>query len=251
MTYAVGELAEAAGVSVRTLHYYDEIGLLRPTETGENGYRRYDEQAALRLQQVLFYRELGFPLGEIRTMLDQPNFNVAAALRDQRQQLGRRIARLERLIDTIDTTLESLEGSRNMSAKSLFAGFDPAQQEKWEEEVRETYGDTLLRESQRNWGRYSAEERKGILEEGQQIYTALAALVGTDPAAAPTQKLIATWHQHMRNFYEPPLEVLRGHGEMYLNHPEFAALYRAMHPEMPEFLRAAIDIYVDGLEGKG
>lgn len=249
--YTVRQLAHMAGVSVRTLHYYDEIALLVPTAIGANGYRRYGPDAALRLQQILFLRELDFSLAEIQAMLNRPGFDQVAALRQQREALAARVGRLHRLIETIDQTIEHLEEKTEMATDDLFAGFDPAKQAEWEKEVEAQYGDTLLKESQRNWARYSKSEREAILREGQAIYSELVPFVGGDPAAPPVQAILARWHQHMRHFYEPPLEVLRGHGHMYADHPDFAALYRAMHPDMPEFLRRAITVYVDALEAKG
>lgn len=250
MDYTIKRLADLAGVSVRTLHYYDKIGLLAPSAVGENGYRRYGPEAALRLQQILFLRELDFSLAEIRRMLDRPGYDQVAALKMQRASLKGRAARLRRLIATIDKTVQHLEGEIEMQSDELFEGFDPARQEEWEKEVEAKYGDTLLKESQRNWARYSNAERKQIMEEGQAIYTGLVPLVGGDPAAPEVQAILRRWHEHMRYFYEPPLEVLRGHGHMYADHPDFAALYRKMHPDLPEFLRAAVGHYVDALEGK-
>ena len=249
--YTIRQLARLAGVSVRTLHYYDEIALLVPTSVGANGYRRYAPEAALRLQQILFLRELDFSLAEIQAMLDSPGFDQVAALKLQRAALEARVVRLHRLIGTIDKTIDHLEEKTVMPTDDLFVGFDPAKQEEWEKEVEAQYGDTLLKESQRNWARYSKAEREEILREGQAIYSDLIPFVGGEPDEPQVQAILARWHQHMRRFYEPPLEVLRGHGHMYADHPEFAALYRAMHPDMPEFLRSAISVYVDALEEKG
>ena len=124
MAYTIKQLADLAGVSIRTLHYYDEIGLLKPTSYGENGYRYYDEQAVLRLQQILFFRELDFSLDDVKDILDQPEFDVLHALREHRQALEQKVTRLNRLINTVDNTISHLKGELEMSQKSFFEGFD-------------------------------------------------------------------------------------------------------------------------------
>src|SRR5664279_5068738 len=105
MDLTVKRLSKLAGVSVRTLHFYDQIGLLRPGRVGANGYRYYNQAALLRLQQILFYKELGLSLDEIAEVLDRPGFDVAAALADHRRALQERVGRLERLIETVDQTI--------------------------------------------------------------------------------------------------------------------------------------------------
>jgi DNA-binding transcriptional MerR regulator len=123
MLYTVKQLADLAGISRRTLHYYDQIGLLEPSSVGENGYRFYGEDAVLRLQQVLFYRELDMGLDEIRAILDRPDFDVGRTLHAHRQALQHRIERLEALIGTIDKTIQYTRGKVEMSTPELFEGF--------------------------------------------------------------------------------------------------------------------------------
>ena len=124
MVHTVKQLADLAGVSIRTLHYYDEIGILKPSSYGENGDRYYDEQAVLRLQQILFFRELDFSLDDVKDILDQPEFDVLHALREHRQALEQKVTRLNRLINTVDNTISHLKGELEMSQKSFFEGFD-------------------------------------------------------------------------------------------------------------------------------
>jgi DNA-binding transcriptional MerR regulator len=244
-TYTVKQVAELAGVSVRTLHYYDEIGLLAPSAVRENGYRLYGEEALLRLQQILFFRELDFSLNEIRDMLDRPGFDMEAALALQREALANRVRRLTGLIETIDNTMRHLKGETTMSAENLFAGFDEAKQAEYEEEIRTQYGDTLLNESRRNWARYTAADKERIKQEGSAIYLDLVALIDRDPAAPEVQAVMRRWHQHLRHFYEPPRAVLQGLGQMYAEHPEFVATFQRMHPDLPEFLRRAVAVYAE------
>lgn len=132
-----------------------------------------------------------------------------------------------------------------MSADQLFAGFDEAKQAEYEQEIEAAYGDKLLNESKRSWSRYTAADKERIGREGEAIYRDLAALVGRDPAAPEVQAVLVRWHQHMRYFYEPPREVLRGLGQMYAQHPDFIATFQRIHPDLPEFLQDAIEIYAE------
>ncbi len=245
MEYTVKQLAELAGVSVRTLHYYDEIGLLRPERVPENGYRVYGQEALLRLQQILFLRELDFSLSEIGELLDRPGFDLGAALLLQREALQQRIRRLHSLIETIDKTIRYIQGEQSMSDSELFAGFDEARQAAYEEEVRVTYGDELLKQAQRNWAGYSAAEKQQVLSESGAVYSELAHLLeaGSAPTSPEVMAVMARWHQNLRFFYEPTREVLVGLGEQYAGHPEFVATFQRFHPELPDFLRSATAAY--------
>src|SRR4051794_25309318 len=126
MAFTVKQVAAMSGVSVRTLHFYDETGLLKPARTGANGYRFYEEPQLLMLQQILFYRELGFGLKRIKHILGQATFQKAAALRSHREVLEANIARTRGLIETIDKTIRHLEGTGTMKSEELFAGFSVA-----------------------------------------------------------------------------------------------------------------------------
>ena len=132
--YTVKEVAKLSDVSVRALHHYDEIGLLKPAYVGANGYRYYGRDELLRLQQILFHRELGFPLDEIRQVLSTPNFDRVAALRAHRERLMEEVRRYRRLVRTLDATLAALEGDTDMDDKAMYRGFSPekqAQHEAW------------------------------------------------------------------------------------------------------------------------
>jgi DNA-binding transcriptional MerR regulator/quercetin dioxygenase-like cupin family protein len=126
MPYTVKQVARLSGVSVRTLHFYDETGLLHPAYIGPTGYRFYEEPQLLMLQQILFYRELGFELKQIRQILDQPDFEKIAALESHRQTLQQTLARTHQLIQTIDKTIQHLKGELKMKTEELFAGFSVA-----------------------------------------------------------------------------------------------------------------------------
>jgi len=248
---SVKQLARLARVSTRTLHYYDEIGLLRPTRIAANGYRQYDRRALLRLQQIRFYRELGLSLDQIRQILDQPGFDPLQALQMHRLVLQADADRLRMLLATLDKTILHLEGKTTMTNAELFTGFTPEQEQAYEAEARRRWGDEQVTDSSRRWKAYSAEERQRILNEGGAIYLELNAHLADDPPAAPVQALIARWHQHLRCFYEPTPEILRGLGSAYAGDPAFAEFFARFDPALPDFLHQAIDIYCDRLAPEG
>lgn len=126
MAYTVKQVAAMSGVSVRTLHFYDEAGLLKPAYCGANGYRFYKEPQLLKLQQILFYRELGFELKRIKRILGRRDFEKIAALESHRKVLEKNLTRTHRLIETIDQTIEHLKGTKKMKSEEMFAGFSVA-----------------------------------------------------------------------------------------------------------------------------
>ena len=251
MAYTVKQLADLAGVSVRTLHYYDEIGLLAPDAYGENGYRYYDEDTLMRLQQVLFFRELDFRLDEIKAIIDRPDFDVLHALQTHRVTLEEKAARLGGFINTVDKTILRLKGEMGMSDKELFEGFDEEKQKQYAEEARRRYGSVEVDNSMKRWGGYSAAQKGQIVAEGEQIRRELAANIGKGYDSPTVQQIVARWHQHLRYFYEPSVERLRGLGQLYVDDPDFRVNYAKLDPKLPEFFRDAITFYCKGKTGSG
>jgi DNA-binding transcriptional MerR regulator len=243
MDHTVKQVANLAGVTRRTLHYYDEIGLLTPSSHGENGYRFYGEEAILRLQQILFYRELGLSLREIRAVLDRPDFDVLKALEMHRRALERKAERLRGLIATIEKTILHMKGQVEMSTQELFEGFDDETQARYEEQAARRWGEEYVKESRRRWNKYTAEEKSRIFAEAGEVYRGLVAHIGRDPSSKEVQSLIARWHENLRHFYEPTRDILLGLAEGYSQDAAFAAFFRKMHPALPEFLRRAIEHY--------
>ena len=175
--YTVKQLSTLAGITPRTLHHYDQIDLLKPESVGENGYRYYGEKSLLRLQQILFYRELGFSLESVREVLSRPEFQVVDALEEHRESLWGQMRRLERLIRTVDKTIQHLKGEIPMSPEGLFEGFSEEQQDEYAKQAEQMYDPETVRESNRKWKSYSAEKQQAILDEGGQVYLVLQALV--------------------------------------------------------------------------
>ena len=166
MVYTVKQLADLAGVSVRTLHYYDEIGLLPPERGSGNGYRYYGEADILRLQQILFYKELGLGLDEIGALLQQPGFDVVRALEEHRGALAQRLGRLRRLMLTVDRTIAHLKGETPMDAKGLFEGFSEAEEAQYTAEAEALWGESV-RELSRKWKAYTPAEEDTDHGRGQ------------------------------------------------------------------------------------
>lgn len=248
--YTVKQLADLAQVSIRTLHYYDQIGLLRPAKVETNGYRYYDDAALLRLQQILFYREIGLELAQVKAILDSPDFELAAALRSHRKVLNEKIKRLQNLVITVDATLKHLAGETDMSKKKLFQGFSEKKQKAYEREIRLQYGAEIVNESLQKWNSYDKKQQQAVRDEGEKIYHDIVKAIkaGKAPQSPDVQTILPRWHNHIRYFYEPTLEILRGLGETYNTHPDFIANFQKLHPDLPQYLQAAVSHYVDDLE---
>jgi MerR family transcriptional regulator, thiopeptide resistance regulator len=247
--FTVKQLSSLAGITVRTLHHYDQIGLLKPSRVGDNSYRYYGDEELLRLQQILFFRELGLDLQLIRRVIDQPNFERISALQTHRQALQEKISRLKTLVNTVDATIMHLTGEIKMSPKKAFEGFSAEKEKQYEQEAISRWGDTA-RQSIRLWKSYSEQKKAEILQEGSRNYQEIIACMPQGAASPQVQALLARWHQHLRYFYEPTLEILAGLGDHYDDDPAFHANFAAMHPQLPAFLKEAIRIYVAGLKAK-
>lgn len=243
--FTVKQLSSLAGVTPRTLRHYDQIGLLKPSQVGENGYRYYAEAALLNLQQILFYRELGLPLEAIKKIMGRRDFDLLTALESHKSEIARRIQRLEQLVGTVDDTISYLKGQKEMSQAQFFTGLTPEQEEAYAREAEQMYDSETVRESNRKWKAYGREKQQAILAEGQQIYLELIAAMPGGADAPEAQMLVERWRQHMNYFWTPNLEQLIGLAEGYVNDPRFRANFDAMHPKLAEFVLAAVRIYVN------
>ena len=243
--YTVKELSTLASVSPRTLHYYDKIDLLKPAAIAANGYRQYDDASLLRLQQILFYRELDFSLKDIRALLDAPDFDQVAALESHWDSLWERLARTERLIQTVEDTIRYLKGEKEMSKKALFKAFSEEEQEKYAKQAEQQYDPETVRASNRKWKSYSAEKKQVILDEGNRVYTDMIAAMPLGANSPEAQACIERWRAHMDYFWTPNLDQLLGLATMYGQSPDFKANFDEMHPDLADFSREAVKIYVE------
>lgn len=245
-TYSIGELADLAGVSVRTLRYYDQIELLEPSQRDpSNHYRLYDFADLLKLQQILFFRELDFPLEQIKDILASPANNRITLLRQHDQNLGLRVERLRTLQATIQKTIQKLqmEDEMPLTDQELYEGFEKTTIDRYKQEVRETYDPETVAAVDRRVRSYSKVQWQAIQAEGGAIAEGLAGLMGCQPQDPEVQELIARQHAWIENFFPAPAPVFRGLGELYSTHAEFRAFYDMFAPGLADFLKAGIDYF--------
>ena len=243
-SYAVGAVARLAGVTVRTLHHYDEIGLLSPSDRSQAGYRRYDDGDLERLQRILFYRELGFGLDEIRNVMSDDGTDASVHLRRQHAMLRDRIRRLERMVTAVEKALEARTMGINLSPDErleVFGDFDPGEHAA---EVEERWGDTdAYRESMRRSRGYTKADWQRIKAEGQAAVEALAAALRAGLSAdSPEAMDGAELHrlQIDRNFYPCSNQMQVGLAQMYLADPRFTATYEKVEPGLAQYVHDAI-----------
>ncbi len=243
--YSIKQIADLAGVSTRTIRFYDQQGILLPARIEENGYRFYDQNSLLRLQQVLFFRELDVPLKEIQSILDQPDFNPFQALQQHHRTITNRVKRLNKLLTTIEKTMFSLQGDNKMEDQEYFEGFDETQ---YEEEARERWGNTShYRESQKKWASYTREQKEDIKKEGGRI---AIRMVTEDPDAKPddpeVQTAVGDYYNYLNKyFYTCEVSFLRGLADMWVQDPRFAINYERIREGGAAFVRDAVQIYCD------
>jgi DNA-binding transcriptional MerR regulator len=245
----VGEVSELAGVSVRTLHHYDEIGLLRPGERSDAGYRLYGHQDLERLQEVLVWRQLGFGLEEIRELLDDPKHDRIGALRRQRALVGRELERLGATAVALDEALAAAERGTAQEETTMFKDFDPAQ---YEDEARERWGHTdAYRESARRRATYGDAEWSEIQAEAEKVVTDFATLMKAgEPADGASARAVAERHrQHITHwFYPVSTQMHRNLAEMYVADPRFAAGYENVAEGLSAYVHDAVVANADARE---
>jgi len=244
MAYTVGEVAKLAHVSVRTLHHYDELGLLVPSERSEAGYRHYTDKDLDRLQTVLFFKELGFTLEEIREFVNDPAFDRREALLVQRDLIAEQALRFEAMLGLIDKTLVTLEGGIPMTKEEkfeVFGEFDPAE---YEDEVKERWGETdAYKESARRTARYTKDDWARFKAESEQINLAIVALMDQGVPADDPRAMDAVDRARLQIdqwFYPCSLEMHSGLAEMYIADPRFTATYEKIHVGMARYVHDAI-----------
>jgi DNA-binding transcriptional MerR regulator len=246
MAYTVKHLSDLAGVSARTLHFYDQIGLLKPSSYGDNGYRYYGEEALLRLQQIMFFRELDFSLAEIQEIMDRSGFDILQALGAHRSLLVERAARLDRLIRTIDKTMLHLTGELDMSDNEYYAGFSEEKQKEYAQEARDRYGEEVVQESEHRWNRLTPEQKKARLAQDEALLRSIRDHMAEGPASAEVQRLIGLMHEGVNFFYDCTYEIFQALGHMYNDDRRFRSMYQTRyHPDMPAFLEQAITYYCE------
>lgn len=250
MAYTVKQLAKISGVSVRTLHWYDEIGLLNPAYYGANGYRYYEEEQLLLLQQILFFRELEFNLSDIQKLLLQDDFDKVKALYAHRQILEEDVARKNILVSTIDKTILHLKGTQMMKNKELYYGFDSERQKEYEQflvKYQDSATEARILESKRRTAKWDKDKWDDVKNQGDTIHKSLAKTIdaGLEADSDEVQKIIHLHYQLQGRFYDLTKEVYIGLTQLYSDHPDFKKFFDVYHPKMIEFIADAMKFYAN------
>jgi len=249
MEYTVQKLGRLAGISTRTLRYYDEIGILKPARINSSGYRIYGEEEVDRLQQILFYRELGLQLEDIKAIMASPSFDRVRALKEHHVQLLDKRRQLDLLIANVEKSIASTEGRMTMSDQEKFEGFKQKMiddnENQYGKEIREKYGDETVDRSNAKLKGMTQEQYEEVTRLADNLYATLAeAFKQGDPAGELAQRA-ADLHKQWLTYYwsDYSKEAHAGLAQMYVDDERFTAHYDARQPGTAAFLRDAILIY--------
>jgi DNA-binding transcriptional MerR regulator len=240
--YSIGGVARIAGVTVRTLHHYDDVGLLRPSGRTRGGYRRYDEQDLERLRLILVYRELGFTLEEISSVLDDPD--PAGHLRRQHELLLGRIDRLRDMVTAIEYLLEAQTMGINLSPEEKFEVFGDFDPDAHAQEAADRWGETdAFRESARRTATYTKQDWLEIRTQAEDLMRRwVEALDAGLPAEGEAAMALAEEHraQIARHYYPCSYEIQVGLAEMFVADPRFTAYYEDRRAGLAQYVHDAI-----------
>lgn len=248
--YKIKEVAEMAGVSVRTLHHYDHIDLLKPAMITEAGYRLYTDENLERLQQILFFKELGFTLQQIKDIIDRPDFDRKQALNQQREWLVKKKKRLEIMIETVERTIQSLEGERKMEGKELFTGFNmeeiKAHQKKYADETKQKYGKEMVEKVERKTNGYNEQDWANIMSQWEDIYKRIISRMDNGHADAEVQKAVHELRMLFSTyFYDCTVDIFRGLADLYVTDERFTKNIDRYKEGLAAFLQKAMHHYCD------
>lgn len=246
MKMRINEFAKLTGVSVRTLHYYDEIGLLKPSYVdGQNGYRFYDENSLLRMQEILFYRELDFPLKSICEILSSPHYDKQNALKEQRRLLCLKQERLGRLISALDSAMKG----ESVSMRAFDNSEYEAEKEKYRKEAKERWGSTAAyKQFEQQSSERSEKDNREINRTMESLIREFADCMksGAKPEDSTAQELVKRWQDFItESYYNCTKEILSGLGEMYAADERFKANIDKHGEGSAEFMAKAIKAYCD------
>lgn len=249
MPYSVKQLAKLAGVTVRTLHYYDEVGLLSPSFVEKNGYRKYERDELLKLQQILFFRELDFSIDEIKRIMSNPKYDMSAALGDQRAMLELKKKRITGLIKNIDQTIKQLKNQSNMNdedMKELYDTFGEDTIKKYADEVKQRWGHTDAYKQSMERSKNATKEDLEKYKKDSDIFMKKVAETADKGATSPEmQELIAQHFDALRMWYEPNLEMYEGLAHMYVDDPRFTAYYEKYKPGLAKIFSDAMLHFIE------
>jgi DNA-binding transcriptional MerR regulator len=251
--YSVKKLAELAGVSVRTLHLYDEIGLLKPSVRTEKKYRYYGRAEALRLQQILFYKELGMPLKEIAGILDDPQFDPVRSLEEHKKVLMQKQQQLSTLLHTIDKTIDHLKNETMLTVEELYEGMPKEQAEAYRSEAKQKWGDAVDR-SENHLQKKSKQEFEQLKQEAGKNWTLLISLMNEDPAGEKVQAAIAEHYELIREFWgtaalpDKQADAYAGLGDLYISDERYTVVDGKPNPQFAQFMSIAMKQFAKKLK---
>ncbi len=251
MSYKVKEVADMVGISVRTLHHYDQIGILKPETTTHTGYRLYTDTDLERLQQILFFKELDFSLKKIKEILDHPHFDRRQTLLIHKELLMKKKNRLEKIIQSVDRTIDAMEGGIKMDQKEMFDDFDLTEiekhKEKYAQEAKQKYSHTdAYKESQKRTSKYTKDDWQSISDKGDKIFKRFANLMDKTPEDNEVQSAIHEWRAYITEYFYPcTLEIFRGLGDTYVHDKRFTKNIDKHKEGLAVFMSKAIHYYCD------
>ncbi|OKP98935.1 MerR family transcriptional regulator [Paenibacillus sp. P46E] len=249
MEYTVQKLGALAGISTRTLRYYDEFGILKPARINSSGYRIYGQAEVDRLQQILFYRELGLSLEGIKELVTAPSFDGVQALREHHEKLLQRRQQLDTLILNVERTLAQAEGRITMSNEEKFAGFKQKliddNEQKYGQEIRSKYGDDAVDQSNRKLGNMTEEQYAAVQQLEEEMFESLEQAMEQGDSASELAQKAADLHRQWLTFYWDTYskEAHAGVAQMYVDDERFTAYYDKTRPGLARFLRDAVHVY--------
>jgi DNA-binding transcriptional MerR regulator len=249
MAYTVKKLSDLSGVTVRTLHFYEEIGLLKPAYHGSNGYRYYEEKELLQLQQILFFKELGFSLKQIQKVLGRDDFDELSALYSHRKSLNQEWEKIGQLLKTIDKTIKHLRGKKKMKDKEIFDGFNIGLVTKAKGGESYFAAEAVVLKSVKN---LNVEQRgkafqENIIKTAHAIFKDLVRCIenGLDPASDEVQRIIKKHHTFVEQIHSASQEVYKAMAQLYQEHPEFRKQLDPFHSQLAEYMSESMRIFAD------
>lgn len=254
MAYTVKKLSELSNVTVRTLHFYEEIGILKPTYYGSNGYRYYEEKELLRLQQILFFKELGFTLKQIQKVVGQSDFDQLTALYSHKKALNVEWEKIGQLLKTIDKTIKHLKGKRQMKDQEIFDGFNITLVTKAKEGTSYSSAEEIVAKSVKNPTKNIQDvEKRGkafyenITLSAHALFKDLVHCIenGLDPASDKVQRIIQKHHTLTEKVHNATQKVYKALAQLYREHPEFKKQFEPFHSKLSIFMAEAMEVFAD------
>jgi DNA-binding transcriptional MerR regulator len=251
--YSVKQLAKLAGISVRALHLYDQLGLLKPAIRTNARYRLYGEKELLRLQQILFYKELGLELKDISHILDEPGFDLLRSLENHKKALRLKKDRINTLLKTVDKTINALKNKTMLNADELYGGLPSEQAAAYRKEAISTYGTEVVEKAEDHLKKLNKNEIKALVARQKELAKELLLVKYKHPKSQQVQELISRHYENTRKLWgtdgaaDKQAATYKGLGNLYLTDERFILTGDKHDPEFALFLEKAMTYFADGL----